>query len=419
MRIGFVPVTDGHGGGVYQYSETMRTTLHAMLDDELAQDELVLFLDEPGDADAVRIDHPRVSISTASIRRLRLIPEGRVRDALRRLLYRSAFTGSRAESLARSSGPMGERLRGERIDLMLYPAPRPLAYQVDVPYVAAVHDLQHRLQPEFPEVSQHGELEKRELLFTNLIANATTVVVDSEVGREDVLELYASTGITGDRVQVLPFLPPPYLDDAGLAADAVAEVGRRHRLPDRYMLLPAQFWPHKNHARVIRALRLLADEYAVRVPLVLVGSHSGALREQVHAEVMQLAVELGVDDLVHDLGFVPDADMPGLYRGAELLMFPTFFGPTNIPVVEAWAAGIPVVTSDVRGIREQCGDAAVLVDPRSSDAIAAGVVTLWDDAPRRAALVAAGTERLHRYTADDYRRRLATILADARRRLAG
>lgn len=98
---------------------------------------------------------------------------------------------------------------------------------------------------------------------------------------------------------------------------------------------------------------------------------------------------------------------------------PTFFGPTNIPVLEAWAYGCPVQTSDIRGIREQAGNPAVLVDPRSVEAIADGIYQLWTDEKLRYILADAGRQRLAAYTPDDYRRRLLEILGEAKARVRG
>ena len=71
----------------------------------------------------------------------------------------------------------------------------------------AIHDLQHRLQPEFPEVSANGEWERREYRFRNGARYATLLLADSEVGKEDLLNFYGPYGVTPDRVKVLPFIP--------------------------------------------------------------------------------------------------------------------------------------------------------------------------------------------------------------------
>jgi len=85
--------------------------------------------------------------------------------------------------------------------------------------------------------------------------------------------------------------------------------------------------------------------------------------------------------------------------------------------LEAWAFGCPVLTSDIRGIREQAGNAAVLVDPRSVESIADGIYQLWTDESLRSTLAEAGRQRLGAYTPDDYRRELMTILEEAKTRL--
>jgi glycosyltransferase involved in cell wall biosynthesis len=132
---------------------------------------------------------------------------------------------------------------------------------------------------------------------------------------------------------------------------------------------------------------------------------------------MRTARALGVDAQVRYLGFVPDPDMSALYADAAGLAMPTFFGPTNIPVLEAFAMGCPVVTSDIRGIREQTDGAAILVDPRGPEAIADGLRRLLTSSETRSALIRRGREVLSRFTPEDYRRVLKGALEDTKARL--
>jgi glycosyltransferase involved in cell wall biosynthesis len=110
--------------------------------------------------------------------------------------------------------------------------------------------------------------------------------------------------------------------------------------------------------------------------------------------------------------------MPMLYSQAVGLVMPTFFGPTNIPILEAWMCGCPTITSDIRGVREQAGDAAILVDPRSVDAIAAAMLQLWRDPETRADLARRGTERARYYAGTDYASLVGEIVDDVGRRVA-
>ena len=101
------------------------------------------------------------------------------------------------------------------------------------------------------------------------------------------------------------------------------------------------------------------------------------------------------------LGFVPLEDLVALYRGAFALSYVTFFGPENLPTLEAFALGCPVIASDVSGAREQLGDAALFVDPRNPSEIAAAIKSLQDDDLRRS-LIDKGRARAERWTAKDF-----------------
>src|SRR5438046_4508110 len=109
--------------------------------------------------------------------------------------------------------------------------------------------------------------------------------------------------------------------------------------------------------------------------------------------------------------------MGPLYSQAACLVMPSFFGPTNIPVLEAWAFGCPVLTSDIRGVREQVGDAALLADPTSVESIADGLHRLWTDRELGRTLSDLGRRRLATYTPEDYVRRLIEIVEQGEERV--
>ena len=246
-----------------------------------------------------------------------------------------------------------------------------------------------------------------------IVSISSICIVDSEIGREDVLKFYGHL-TSPDRVRILPFVPPAYLKKP--TAGEVSETLRSLRVPDRYLLFPAQFWPHKNHRRVTEAVAALHRQ-DLDVTVVMTGSASGSIRAGTLAQVREIVAREGIGDLVRILGYVDDDIIAALYAGACGLLLPTFFGPTNIPVIEAWAMGVPVLTSDIRGIREQCGDAAILVDPLSAEAIAEGMRRLWTDDALRERLVAAGTERVRDHDPAAFRDGLATILRDVEQTL--
>ena len=434
MRIGFLPGLDPSWGGVYQYSLTMLSALNDQ-SGRGCEDEFIVLTKKK--------DHPALAglngrnwtinplqpvllptIQQQAVDLLRkVVGEGPHREAWR-WVRRRWQRPSRQETPALPNldkvqfrPEMNRWFRHCGAELILYPVPERLSFEAGVPYIMAIHDLQHRLQPEFPDFSANGEWERLEYLFRNGSRYATLLLADSEVGKEDILNFYGCYGVTPDRVKVLPFLPASYLG-VDVPESEQQRIRAGYDLPERYLFYPAQFWPHKNHGGIVQALALLKQEHSIKIPVVFCGSHAPEeIRVRTFHEVMSLASQLGVIEDIHYLGYAPAEDMSGLYAGSVALVMPTFFGPTNIPVLEAWAFGCPVLTSDIRGVREQVGDASVLVDPGSVEAIADGIYRLWTDQNLRCALADRGRRRLASYTPDDYRQRLVEILKEAKARV--
>jgi glycosyltransferase involved in cell wall biosynthesis len=301
--------------------------------------------------------------------------------------------------------------RDAGIDLILMLGPYFPAFSWVTPFIMSVYDLNHRLQPEFPEVSAFGEFDRREYVYTNVCRYATFVLVDSDVGKDDLLRFYGNL-IDEDRIRILPYYSPVGHKPLPEPQD-MARVAAKYSLPKRYFFYPAQFWRHKNHALILRAMRIIADETGEKIPVVLCGAYSDYSRALNFTEVRALAVELGVAGDVRYLGPVPDEDMAALYTLSAGLVMPTFFGPTNIPPLEAWHFGRPVITSDIRGLREQSGDASLLVDPRSPRALADAMLRLWRDEAFGAELAQRGRMKLASYSWSSFVERVAAILTEA------
>jgi glycosyltransferase involved in cell wall biosynthesis len=427
MRIGIVPNFDRAAGGTFQYAVTLVRAMQEVRD----KDEVFLFL-YAGESlpeelaglrfpiETLRTMPGRMGAAWTSVSRA--LPP-RLRTWLRATLG-SVFAGGDRAAKGRRDVPMrGEvdplwrRFFAEHgIELLVFTNENDLAFRSGVPYVVAIHDLQHRLNPEFEEVSGGAEAERREYRIGNNVRGATLILVDSEVGREDMTTLYGPEGVDADAAFVLPFLPADYLG-ATVSPDDRESARAKYGLPERYLFYPAQFAPSKNHVRIVEALGRLARE-GTPIDLVLTGTHSGALREATFSEVMKTADGCGVADSIHYLGYVDDEVMPALFAEATGMIMPTFFGPTNIPVLEAWSHDCPVITSDIRGIRDQVGDAAILVDPTSVDSIADGIRRLILDPHLGEELARRGREALSSYDRHDYLARLSMAIGKAKSRMA-
>jgi glycosyltransferase involved in cell wall biosynthesis len=255
---------------------------------------------------------------------------------------------------------------------------------IGVPYVYNVFDLQHRLQPWFPEVSDKGQFRLREGSYAEAVQRAAFVVTSSEETREQVTLFY---GVPGDRIRVIPFPTPQSAVDAASKPPSVSEIDVRskHGITGPYLFYPAQFWPHKNHINLLRGLKALREQHGIDFSMVFTGADHGNA-DFVKAE----ARALGLAEKVHFAGFVPYDEVAALYRHAFAMTYVTFFGPDNLPPLEAFAFGCPVVLSDIPGIEKLFEDAVVAVNQRDPASIAAGVKKLVDDPAERARRVTKG-----------------------------
>ena len=266
------------------------------------------------------------------------------------------------------------------------------AVQIDLPYMAIVWDLQHRLQPWFPEVSSGGTWRQRESFYGEYLRRATFIIAGTEAGRMEIERFYQ---VTSNRIKILPHPTPAFTLNA--KPSDVDSVLKKYGLSRNYLFYPAQFWSHKNHVNLLLAAAALKRDHEIDLPVVFVGSNKGN-EEYVRtfASQLQPAIQAAF------LGFVPLEDLVALYRAAFALSYVTFFGPENLPTLEAFALGCPVVASDVSGAREQLGDAALFVDPRNPIEIAGAIKKLYDDDNLRRTLIDKGRARAERWTAKDF-----------------
>jgi len=314
--------------------------------------------------------------------------------------FRSALGGGvqTGSKLAREPNWLHEGVSRSGADLVVcltpgfFPTP-------DVPYFTIVWDLQHRLQPWFPEVSAGEEWAGRDRNYERALGRASRVIVGTSVGKREVSSFYR---VPEENIRVLPLPTPAFALEAGHSVDAREGARREGRRP--YLFYPAQFWSHKDHVTALRALRALHDR-GLDVGLVFCGTDTGN-RSWVEAECSRL----GLAGDVEFEGFVTRERLIALYRGAFALVYPSWFGPDNLPPLEAFALGCPVVAARVAGSVEQLGDAALLFETGDDVSLASTIESLWSDPSLRRRLVHAGHDRALSFTPKHYAQRLVQII---------
>jgi glycosyltransferase involved in cell wall biosynthesis len=165
------------------------------------------------------------------------------------------------------------------------------------------------------------------------------------------------------------------------------EIRAKYSLPERFLLYAGAIYPPKNFTRLIRAYAQVGPPRGI--PLVVAGGENRFLSDR---ELREPEV-LGIADWVRWPGWVEQEDLAVMYALAEALLLPSLFESCGLPVLEAMAAGCPVVTADRYGTKELAEGAAVLVNPDSVESITQGMRRAMDDVSLRAELVAAGRLR--------------------------
>jgi glycosyltransferase involved in cell wall biosynthesis len=278
----------------------------------------------------------------------------------------------------------GMLLRKRIIDVLHLPNLLPLFVRF-VPTVVTIPDLSER------KVAKYGRLRQayRSAIVPFIARRASRLVTISENSKQELVGLgYAPAS----RIDVT-YLASAISTAPPADPEAMDRLRHKHGLADDYVLYVGKLLAHKNLERLIEAFALLRRRHAIPHHLVLAGPPQGDVERLVH-----VAEQRGVTDRVHLLGYVADEELPLLYAGAAVFAFPSLSEGFGLPVLEAMACGTPVVTSNTSSLPEVAGDAAVLVDPVSIEAIADGIWSVLADDPLRRSLVAKGVERAARFT---------------------
>jgi len=288
------------------------------------------------------------------------------------------------------------RLLSLACDLWIYPAQDPMSYLLPTPALSTVHDLMHRYESRFPEVAGYR---MRELHYHAVCRYAQGVLADSDLGKQQLVESY---GIDPQKVYPLPFVPPSYM----YTTEEPPDFDDLYHLPKKFFFYPAQFWNHKNHLGLLQAAHSLVNNLP-DIHFVFVGAKKNGYDRLVRA-----VKELDLSEHVQIFGYVPNAYMPTFYRRTRAMIMPTFFGPTNIPPLEAMVVGCPMAVSRIYAMPEQCGDAALYFDPVSVEEIAHCMSQLWTDDDLCIELSKRGRKRAALFSQEAFNRQLLEVVDD-------
>jgi len=288
-------------------------------------------------------------------------------------------------------------LRRERVDL--FHAPHyVLPPLVQCPSVVTIHDCIHLMFPQY--LPNRWALAYARTSITLAAKRATRVLTVSESSKRDIQRF---VDIPPGKVDVIYNSFDPRF---GVEPDAetIDRVRERYQLQSEFVLYAGNVKPHKNLERLIEAFHIVRSRGLDQLKLVLIGdeiSKYTALRRAVHQHQLH--------NYVRFLGYLPEETLAVMYRLAGVFVFPSLYEGFGLPPLEAMASGTPVVTSNVSSLPEVAGDAAVLVDPYSAEAIADGMYRVLTDNDLRSELRRRGPQRASQFSWEASVRRVREI----------
>lgn len=254
------------------------------------------------------------------------------------------------------------------------------------PIVTTIHDLGFK---HYPELYPRHELWYHNYSMNSAIKRAKHIIAISEATRKDILKFYPFAkagnitvvhhGFNRERYRPLKSTDKTiYQDKYG-----------------KYILFVGRLEEKKNVLGMVKAFSLLRKEKRITHKLVLAGRPKFGF-DKVEKAIAELPKEIR-DDIILP-GYVPDDKLPILLREADLFLFPTFFEGFGMPILEAFASGVPVVASNTTSIPEVAGDAAILINPYKPLEIASGCSKLINKPDLRRRMISLGLQRSRQFT---------------------
>jgi glycosyltransferase involved in cell wall biosynthesis len=246
----------------------------------------------------------------------------------------------------------------------------------------------HLDHPEFPEVKTGNSFEIREKSYSLILKKSSYVIADSLESRDNLASRY---NIIQKKIFTIPMLPNFFVLDFinnFKSMENVQVPKIKYNIKRDYIFYPAQFLPHKNHIYILEAVKILKDNN-ILIDVIFAG------RERINLEYIAEAVnKFSLQDQVKIIGAVDSEYLPYLYRDSLALVMPTYFGPTNLPPIEAMALGVPVIYSDLFFNNEQVKDLVLPINLKDPHTLCDAIKNLLSNKTLKEELISRGKNHI-------------------------
>lgn len=273
-------------------------------------------------------------------------------------------------------------------------------------HVMVVHDIIPRLFPEYRGTLVRAGYWKS---VENGIKKADHIIAISGQTKKDLVrELH----IAEENITVaFPDVAPRFREQ--VSSETVAAVLGKYGLSSGYIYHGGGLEVRKNAETLLRAYRSLCDKFSIsnsEIPKLIISGKIFDTTNTLATDVHGLIKELHLEGRVKLLGFVPDEDLPALYRGALFFVYPSFYEGFGLPVLEALCQNVPVLAANSSSLPEVGGDAVLYFDPTDTQALANQMERLLTDETLRATLVAKGVMQTKKFTWEAFMQKIFTTL---------
>ncbi len=291
-------------------------------------------------------------------------------------------------------------VRDDRIDLFwggnYYLPLRPGAMKT----IITVHDF---VYARYPRTLPRRTRWHLRLMMPRYLSRSDRAIVDSESTAQDLRTLYR---YPSERIRVIPLAAREEFFRPASEVTLVKFLARYH-LTGGYSLFVGTLEPRKGLDILVRAYAQLRAETSYRKPLVVVGKYGWGM-----STFPRLLRELSLGDSVRILPYLNDEELPLVYRGADLFVYPSHYEGFGLPVLEAMACGVPVLTSRVSSLPEVGGEAAHYISPGDSEGLAREMATILFDETLRESMRQRGLEQVRRFSWTETGRRTLAVFRE-------